>query len=147
MKLPRNLDADENTMNHRAEGPFEVKMNPLPADGDADGAGIGRMALDKRYRGDLEATGVGQMLALHGDEKGSAGYVAIERISGTLQGRSGSFAAQHFGLMDRGEKALRIDIIPDTGRGELVGIRGRMDIRFEAGGAHFYSIDYTLPDT
>lgn len=133
-------------MNFRVEGPFEVKMNPLPGDGGAEAVALGRMALDKRYHGELEATSVGQMLALHGDEKGSAGYVAIERISGTLQGRSGSFAAQHFGLMDRGEKTLRIDIIPDSGRGELVGIRGCMDIRFEAGGAHFYTLDYTLPD-
>lgn len=133
-------------MNHHAEGPFEVKMNPLPADGGSEAVALGRMALDKRYRGDLEATSVGQMLALHGDEKGSAGYVAIERISGSLQGRSGSFAAQHFGLMDRGDKTLRIDIIPDSGRGELVGIRGHMDIRIESGGAHFYVIDYTLPD-
>lgn len=133
-------------MTHHAEGPFEVKMNPLPADGGSEAVALGRMALDKRYRGDLEATSVGQMLALHGDEKGSAGYVAIERISGSLQGRSGSFAAQHFGLMDRGGKTLRIDIIPDSGRGELVGIRGHMDIRIESGGAHFYVIDYTLPD-
>ena len=133
-------------MNHPAEGPFEVKMNPLPADGGSEAVALGRMALDKRYRGDLEATSVGQMLALHGDENGSAGYVAIERISGSLQGRSGSFAAQHFGLMDRGGKTLRIDIIPDSGRGELVGIRGHMDIRIESGGAHFYVIDYTLPD-
>ena len=133
-------------MNHHAEGPFEVKMNPLPADGGSEAVALGRMALDKRYRGDLEATSIGQMLALHGDEKGSAGYVAIERISGSLQGRSGSFAAQHFGLMDRGGKTLRIDIIPDSGRGELVGIRGHMDIRIESGGAHFYMIDYTLPD-
>ncbi len=133
-------------MTHHAEGPFEVKMNPLPADGGSEAVALGRMALDKRYRGDLEATSVGQMLALHGDEKGSAGYVAIERISGSLQGRSGSFAAQHFGLMDRGGKTLRIDIIPDSGRGELAGIRGHMDIRIETGGAHFYTIDYTLPD-
>ena len=133
-------------MTHHAEGPFEVKMNPLPADGGSEAVALGRLALDKRYRGDLEATSVGQMLALHGDEKGSAGYVAIERISGSLQGRSGSFAAQHFGLMDRGGKTLRIDIIPDSGRGELVGIRGHMDIRIETGGAHFYTIDYTLPD-
>ncbi len=133
-------------MTHHAEGPFEVKMNPLPADGGTEAVALGRMALDKRYRGDLEATSIGQMLALHGDEKGSAGYVAIERISGSLQGRSGSFAAQHFGLMDRGGKTLRIDIIPDSGRGELVGIRGHMDIRIESGGAHFYMIDYTLPD-
>jgi hypothetical protein len=133
-------------MTHHAEGPFEVKMNPLPADGGSEAVALGRMALDKRYRGDLDATSVGQMLALHGDGKGSAGYVAIERISGILQGRSGSFAAQHFGLMDRGDKTLRIDIIPDSGRGELVGIRGHMDIRIETGGAHFYVIDYTLPD-
>ncbi len=133
-------------MTHHAEGPFEVKMNPLPADGGSEAVALGRMALDKRYRDDLEATSVGQMLALHGDENGSAGYVAIERISGSLQGRSGSFAAQHFGLMDRGGKTLRIDIIPDSGRGELVGIRGHMDIRIESGGAHVYVIDYTLPD-
>ena len=132
-------------MPHHAEGPFEVKMNPLPSDGGSEAVALGRMALDKRYRGDLEATSVGQMLALHGDEKGSAGYVAIERITGTLHGRDGSFAAQHFGLMDRGEKVLRIDLVPDSGRGELVGLRGHMDIRIESGGAHFYTLDYTLP--
>ena len=133
-------------MTRHAEGPFEVKLNPLPADAGSEAADIGRLGLDKRFHGDLEATSVGQMLALHGDEKGSAGYVAIERISGQLHGRSGSFAAQHAGLMDRGEKSLRIDIIPDSGRGDLVGIRGHMDIRIEAGGAHFYTIDYRLPD-
>ncbi len=78
-------------MPHHAEGPFEVKMNPLPSDGGSEAVALGRMALDKRYRGDLEATSVGQMLALHGDATGSAGYVAIERIRGTLHGRSGEF--------------------------------------------------------
>lgn len=119
-------------------------MEALPADGGSEGIALGRMALDKRYHGELEATSVGQMLALHGDEKGSAGYVAIERVSGSLHGRSGSFALQHFGLMDRGEKVLRIDIIPDSGRDALSGIRGSMDIQIEAG-KHFYTLTYTLP--
>lgn len=131
-------------MTRHALGPFEVKMEALPADGGSDSVALGRMALDKRYHGELEATSVGQMLALHGDEQGSAGYVAIERVSGTLHGRSGSFALQHFGLMDRGEKFLRIDIIPDSGRDALTGIRGTMDIQIEAG-KHFYTLAYTLP--
>lgn len=131
---------------HHATGPFEVQLLPQPADGDAvDGLQLGRLQLDKRYHGDLQASGRGQMLSARSSVAGSAGYVAIEQVQGSLQGRSGSFVLQHHGLMDRGAKQLSITVVPDSGAGELLGLAGRMDIRIDADGRHFYDFDYTLP--
>jgi hypothetical protein len=120
---------------------FDVHMQPLP-DGPA-GAAIARHHLDKRYHGALDATGNGEMLSHRTATAGSAGYVAIERVSGTLDGRRGSFVLQHAGLMDRGAPQLDLQVIPDSADGELVGLRGRMQIRIEAG-RHAYVFDYTL---
>ncbi len=104
---------------------------------------VGRLALDKRFAGDLEATGKGQMLTAMTDVKESAGYVAIERVSGSLHGRSGTFALQHSGIMNRGVPHLTISVVPDSGTGELTGIAGTMTIDTSSGG-HFYSFTYTL---
>ncbi|MDY0746696.1 DUF3224 domain-containing protein [Paucibacter sp. R3-3] len=125
-------------------GDFEVKMSPQAQEGGADAPG--RMLLDKRYRGPLEATSVGQMLAVRTAVEGSAGYVAIETVTGTLAGRQGSFSLQHSGTMDRGRPSLSVTVIPDSGTNELRGLTGRMAIRIESG-RHFYEFDYALDGT
>jgi hypothetical protein len=102
------------------------------------------MSIDKQFHGDLEATSKGQMLTAMTDVKDSAGYVAIERVNGTLNGRSGTFALQHTGTMTRGEPQLVITVVPDSGTGQLVGLTGKMTITI-ADGKHSYGFDYTLP--
>jgi hypothetical protein len=131
-------------MTVHASGTFEVKLTPQPADEYADGAALGRMTIDKQFRGDLEATSKGQMLTGMSSVKGSAGYVAIERVSGVLGGRRGSFVLQHSGTMDRGAPSLRVTVVPDSGTDQLVGLTGTMMI-IVADGRHSYTFDYTLP--
>ncbi|HEY2294963.1 MAG TPA: DUF3224 domain-containing protein [Thermoanaerobaculia bacterium] len=128
-----------------ARGTFEVKLTPQ-ADGDAGAAGLARMILDKRFHGDLEATSQGQMLSAGTAVQGSAGYVALERVSGSLQGRAGTFVLQHHGLMDRGTPRLTITVVPDSGTGELAGLAGTMGITI-ADGKHSYDFEHTLPET
>lgn len=131
-------------MTTHARGTFEVKMTPQPAQDGVGDPGIGRMALDKQFQGDLEATSKGQMLAAGTDVSGSAGYVALERVSGTLHGRSGTFALQHSGTMTRGMPQLSIAVVPDSGSGELLGLAGTLAITI-TDGQHFYDFEYTLP--
>ncbi|SHL79747.1 DUF3224 domain-containing protein [Rhodanobacter sp. OK091] len=131
-------------MTTHARGTFEVKMTPQPAQEGVGDPGIGRMALDKQFQGDLEATSKGQMLAAGTDVSGSAGYVALDRVSGTLHGRSGTFALQHSGTMTRGTPQLSITVIPDSGTGELLGLAGTLAITI-TDGQHFYDFEYTLP--
>lgn len=119
-------------------------MTPQAEADAADGSTLGRMALDKAYAGDLAGTGKGAMLSALTSVQGSAGYVAIERVSGTLHGRRGSFVLQHDGLMTRGARQLSIVVVPDSGSGELAGLAGRMDIQI-ADGKHSYTFDYELP--
>jgi hypothetical protein len=128
-----------------ARGTFDVKMTPEAVDA-ADGNPVSRLALDKQYRGDLDGTGRGVMVSATTPVKGSAGYVAIERVSGTLHGRRGSFVMQHAGMMTRGAQQLAITIVPDSGTGELVGIAGSCGITI-ADGVHTYEIQYTLSHT
>jgi hypothetical protein len=130
-------------MTMHANGPFDVKLTPQPAEPDIDGD-LGRMALDKTFHGDLEATSKGTMLSAMTGVKGSAGYVALERVTGTLHGRRGSFVLQHSGTMDRGAPALTISVVPDSGTDELVGLSGTMAIVI-AQGKHNYGFDYELP--
>jgi hypothetical protein len=125
-------------------GPFDVKLNPQPQDDKVGDPTVGRMSIDKQYHGDLEATSKGQMLSTMGDVKGSAGYVAMERVSGTLSGRKGTFALQHTGTMTRGVPQLTITVVPDSGTGELVGLAGTMAIHI-IDGKHSYDFEYTLP--
>jgi hypothetical protein len=127
----------------RATGPFEVKLTPQPADDYADGAMLGRLTLDKQFHGDLEATSRGQMLSGMTDTKGSAGYVAIERVTGTLAGRRGTFILQHSGTMARGAQQLAVTVVPDSGTDELTGLTGTMTI-IVAGGKHSYEFDYAF---
>jgi hypothetical protein len=127
-----------------AHGNFEVKMSPQPAEETVGDVSIGRMALDKRYHGDLDATGLGQMLATGTAVQGSAGYVAMERVTGTLGGRRGAFNLQHSGTMTRGAPNLSIGVVPDSGTDELEGLAGTLAITI-ADGKHFYDFEYTLP--
>jgi len=126
-----------------ATGTFDVKITPQAADDYADGKVLGRMTIDKTFHGDLSAASRGQMLSAMGGVKGSAGYVAIERVSGTLGGRTGSFVLQHTGSMDRGQASLTVTVVPDSGDGELTGLSGAMVIEI-TGGAHLYRFTYTL---
>lgn len=130
-------------MNKHASGTFDVKMNPQPPDDEVGDPTVGRMALDKQFHGDLEAASKGQMLAVSTEVKDSAGYVAMERVIGTLHGRKGTFALQHNGTMTRGTPQLAITVVPDSGTGELVGLTGKMTINI-VDGKHSYELDYTL---
>jgi len=133
----------EKAMTNRASGTFEVKLSPQDEGTDAP---VGRMTLDKQFQGDLVATSKGQMLmASSSNIKGSAGYVAIEKVTGTLNGRHGSFYLQHSGTMTRGVGELTITVIPDTGTEQLVGLRGKMNIII-ADGKHSYEFEYSLGD-
>ena len=133
-------------MTTHATGTFDVKLTPQPADDKSDDATLGRMTIEKQIHGDLEATSKGQMLTAGTPVKGSAGYVAIERISGTLHGRTGTFILQHTGTMNRGALQLSITVVPASGTGQLTGLTGKMDIQI-AGGKHSYDFAYTLPDS
>ena len=122
-----------------ATGTFEAKLTPQTN----YEATVGRMSIDKQFHGDLEATSKGQMLAVQGAAKGSAGYVAMERVTGTLSGRTGTFALQHAGTMNRGVADLSVTVVPDSGTGELTGLTGKMTIDI-AGEQHSFEFDYTL---
>ncbi|KAF1710024.1 hypothetical protein CSC70_10160 [Pseudoxanthomonas kalamensis DSM 18571] len=131
-------------MSKLAKGEFTVSLQPLEFEGVDEAARLGRMSIDKRIIGDLVATTQGQMLTAMGGEKGSAVYVAVERVTGTLEGRSGSFALYHTGVMDRGAQSLSVKVVPDSGDGGLTGIAGDFRIIIESG-KHFYEFSYTLP--
>jgi hypothetical protein len=130
-------------MSAHAKGTFDVKVTPQADEGVGDPT-IGRMSLDKQFHGDLEGTSLGQMLAAMTEVKGSAGYVAIERVKGTLHGRAGTFALQHSGTMNRGVPELSVTVIPDSGTNDLTGLTGTMKIDI-VGAKHFYEFDYALP--
>ena len=126
-----------------AKGTFTVQMKPQAEPAAAGGVSLGRMSLDKTFEGDLVGTGKGEMLTALTAQQGSAGYVAIERVTGRLGGQDGSFVMQHSGTMDRGAQQLAIVIVPDSGTGGLAGIRGVFRLRIE-GGKHVYELEYTL---
>ena len=130
-------------MMSRATGPFDVKVTPQAPDGVYEDAQLGRLALDKTFHGDLEATGRGQMLTGGTHVKGSAGYVAVERVTGTLHGKRGSFVLLHTGTMAHGEFNLSIIVVPDSGTDELTGLSGKMAIIIE-GKAHSYDFEYAI---
>lgn len=130
-------------MTKHAAGTFEVKMTSQPPDDKADPA-LARMSIDKQFHGDLDATSKGQMLSSGTPTaQGSAGYVAMERVSGMLHGRSGTFVLQHTGTMTRGVPELSVTVVPDSGTGQLAGLTGKLTIKI-AGGKHSYEFDYTL---
>jgi Protein of unknown function (DUF3224) len=127
----------------QAHGTFDVTMTPQPPDDYADGTSLGRLTLDKHFHGDLEASSKGQMLTAMSAVKGSAGYVAIERVRGMLAGLTGSFVLQHTGLMERGHGTLVLKVVPDSGTEEFVGLTGSMQI-LVADGKHTYVFDYAF---
>ena len=125
-------------MTTHASGTFDVKLTPQ-----ADDNPVGRMVIVKTFHGDLDATSQGQMLAIRTGIENSAGYVAMEKVTGKLHGREGSFALQHSGTMDRGARLLSVTVVPDSGTGELAGLSGRMDIQI-TDGKHFYTFEYSI---
>jgi uncharacterized protein DUF3224 len=145
-----NSNQKETVMTGHASGTFDVKLTPQAEDDksqekESENLTMGRMAIDKQYHGDIEGTGKGQMLTAGTPVKDSAGYVAIERVSGSVQGRKGSFLLQHTGTMNRGVPQLSITVVPDSGTEELVGLAGKLTIKIE-GGKHYYDFDYTLAE-
>ncbi len=143
---PAAAAAQEARVSRVAKGEFTVAMKPLELEGIDASAKLGRMGLDKQVSGDLVATTQGQMLTAVTDVQGSAVYVAVERVTGTLDGRQGSFVLHHRGVMDRGQPNLSIAVVPDSGTGELAGIAGDFRIIIE-GGKHAYEFEYSLPES
>ncbi|UMZ09199.1 DUF3224 domain-containing protein [Pseudomonas sp. MPFS] len=131
-------------MNYTANGPFEISLNPESLSVTAEGTGLGRMSLDKQFHGDLEAISKGEMLSFRSSVQGSAGYVAMETVHGTLNGRRGSFVLQHSSTMSRGAPVQSINVVPDSGTEALSGLVGSMIITI-TDGQHSYKFEYELP--
>jgi Protein of unknown function (DUF3224) len=126
-----------------ARGTFDVKVMPAESEDKAEGNTLGRYSIDKQYHGDIEAAGKGEMLGANTSVKNSAGYVAMERVTGTLNGKTGSFVLQHTGTMSHGNQQLNITVVPDSGTGQLTGLTGKMNIEIKEG-KHFYDFEYEL---
>jgi hypothetical protein len=128
----------------RATGKFDVKITPQASDLAPEGPNLGRMSIDKQYHGDLDAAAKGEMITAAGIAvKSSAAYSAVERVTGTLHGKKGTFALQHTGIMTRGTPSLRVTVVPDSGTGDLTGLTGTMDIIIE-GKEHSYVLEYEI---
>jgi uncharacterized protein DUF3224 len=139
------LPSQKGTQTMHAKGDFDVKLVPQAPEDKTEGSTLGRMSIDKQYHGDLEGTSKGEMLSAMTGVKGSAGYVALERVTGKLQERSGTFVLQHDGMMNRGDARLTITVVPDSGTGQLAGLAGTMTIQITEG-KDFYELQYTLPE-
>jgi hypothetical protein len=126
-----------------AKGTFIVQLSAEPPYATEDGITLGRVKLDKQFVGDLVATSRGEMLSARGLVANSAGYVAIERVIGTLGDKTGTFVLQHSGVMDRGGGSLTVTVVPDTGTGDLAGLRGKMSIEI-VDKQHTYELEYEL---
>jgi Protein of unknown function (DUF3224) len=132
-------------MSQRAAGSFDVKVTPQKPDTQiARAANLGRLTIDKRFHGDLEGTGKGEMLAAQTEVPGSASYVALERVTGRLKGRTGGFVLQHSASMTRGTPVATVTVVPDSGTGELKGLSGKMTITVAADGVHHYEFDFKI---
>jgi hypothetical protein len=123
----------------QAQGTFEIQMQAEPPYDVVDDVSLGRVSFDKQFSGALEAHSKVSMLGARTKEPGSAGYVALERVTGTLSGQKGSFVLLHRGIMDRGSRSLSVTVVPDSATGELAGLRGQI-----VEGKHFYVFDYEL---
>ena len=134
----------ESSMQH-AQGTFDVKLAPQPSAPGIEAAALGRQTIDKRFHGDLDGSSLGEMLAVMSQATGSGAYVALERVTGTLGGRHGSFVLMHSATMTRGTPALSVTVVPDSGTGELAGLSGTLAIHIDAKGGHSYTFDYSLP--
>jgi hypothetical protein len=132
-------------MTVHASGSFEVKLAALDPADESDGVTLGRMSLDKQFLGDLQGSSKGQMLSVLSAQDGSGGYVAVERVSGSLKGRRGGFVLQHSGSMAGGRQEMTIMVVPDSGTHELAGLSGKFTIRI-VDGTHYYDFDYQLPE-
>lgn len=129
----------------KISGKFDVNLSPLESHVKGENnINLGRMSIDKVFHGELEATSKGEMLSAMTPVEGSAGYVAIEQVSGSLSGKQGSFVLQHFGIMHDDDYQLVLEVVPASGTGELAGLTGEMSIKIEDG-EHFYEFDYGLP--
>ena len=133
-------------MTKHARGTFDVKLTPQASDEKAADSFVGKFLLDKQFHGDLEGTSRGLMLGVNTPVESSKGYVALEQVTATLEGRRGTFVLQHSGTMTRGALQLGVTVVPDSGTGELVGLTGKMEIKIE-GGKHYYDFEYTLAET
>ncbi len=137
--------SDERKNMAHASGRFEVKLTPVSAGNEAAAsANLARMSIEKTFHGDLEGASTGEMISVQTEVKGSAGYVAMERVSGTLHGRKGTFVLQHSATMRHGAPELSITVVPDSGTGDLKGIEGKMSILIREKGEHFYDFEYTI---
>jgi hypothetical protein len=143
---PATAGRKENPSLMRATGTFDVNLAPQALADMAADKMLGRMRIDKTYRGELEGAASGEMLTALTSIKDSAGYVAIERVSGTLHGRKGAFVLQHTGTMNRGAQSLSVTVVPDSGTGDLAGLSGKMDIKIDQG-KHSYEFAYTITTT
>lgn len=128
----------------KATGEFEVNLQPLDSyAAGSEGISLGRMSIDKTFHGDLEANSQGEMLSAMTSTEGSAGYVAIEQVTGALQGKRGTFVLQHFGVMSQEESRLILEVVPNSGTGELANLMGTMSIERD-GDEHLYTFDYSF---
>ncbi|TDS76723.1 DUF3224 domain-containing protein [Comamonas sp. JUb58] len=132
-------------MDHIATGRFDIKLQPEGLSPVAEATGLGRLSLDKQFSGDLQATSQGEMLSFRSATQGSAGYVAMERVHGSLHGRSGSFVLQHSASMAQGQSTQSITVVPDSATDALQGLRGSMQITID-NGQHSYRFVYQLPE-
>lgn len=128
---------------HHISGNFDVNLTPQAAASGIESAKLGRQTLNKQFHGDLNARSLGEMLAAGTEVNGSPGYVAIERVTGTLMGKQGSFVLMHMGIMNRGQAQLTVQVVPDSGTDELTGLTGQMGIQIE-NGQHLYTFDFSL---
>lgn len=130
----------------QATGPFDVKVSPLDPAFKFDENPYTRFSIDKRFHGDLEGVSKGEMLAAGSPAKGAGGYVAIERVSGSLRGLSGTFVLQHSATMEHGSYQMNITVVPGSGAGQLAGLSGAMQIIIAADGRHSYNFSYAFPE-
>jgi hypothetical protein len=143
--LPTKQTHQETIKMNQAHGTFEVTVTPQTVDNKpAETAQLGRMSIDKKFSGELQATSTGEMLFAGTETEGSGGYVALERVRGTLNGKTGTFVLQHLGTMTKNEPVMKVTVLPDSGTGQLVGIAGTMTITIE-NGKHSFEFAYTLP--
>lgn len=138
-------NSKERTLSAHAAGAFDVKVSPLTLSEQSADPKLGRMSIEKQYHGELEATAKGEMLTAQSERKESGVYVAVERVTGTLNGKRGSFAMYHSGVMNRGKPELKITVVPDSGTDELQGLTGTMNIKID-NGKHSYEFVYNLPE-
>lgn len=138
-----SADAPPLAVEKIAHGTFEIQLTPAPTTPSTESAKLGRLSFHKQFQGDLDATSLGEMLSFRTPVAGSAGYVAMERVEGKLGGRSGSFVLMHLGEMARGQPQLTVQVVPDSGTGELVGLSGALTIDVRDG-KHSYVFQYKL---